>query len=340
LIQRPGWLPSFHHSRRGLAVVLALVAGIGLVTIAGAPTRAPGFARAGPARMGPAAPAGDLDGEGIPALPLILSAAPGPTVTIPILVYHFIRVNPLANDRTGHMLSVTPSAFAAQLAYLKSQGVRCLSPGEVFESLRTGRQPQGRVAMLTFDDGFEDFATVAAPMLAAARCTATSYVVTGFIGKPGYMSADQVRGVEEMGMSIGAHTVHHVPLALTAPATRVAEILGSKLGLETLLGHPVLDFAYPYGSYNPDVEAAVRAAGFRTAMTTVGSIIQPVSDRFALRRIHVNGDQSLSDFASSLVTVPPSRSNPPPRAAPGRAPIRRPSRPNHAAVVATPPRKA
>ena len=43
--------------------------------------------------------------------------------------------------------------------------------------------------------------------------TAVAYVVSGFVGRPGYMSAGQVVAADRAGIEIGSHTVDHANLA-------------------------------------------------------------------------------------------------------------------------------
>jgi hypothetical protein len=45
-----------------------------------------------------------------------------PSVAVPILMYHHVRVNPNPRDALGFDLSVTPSDFRAQMDYLASAG--------------------------------------------------------------------------------------------------------------------------------------------------------------------------------------------------------------------------
>jgi hypothetical protein len=80
------------------------------------------------------------------------------------------------------------------------------------------------------------------------------------------------------------------------------ELVDSKLSLEHLLGHPVVDFAYPSGKFNAQVVAAVQQAGYDTAVTTLDSLNHSAADRFVWTRIRVGGGESLADFAHSLGT--------------------------------------
>jgi peptidoglycan/xylan/chitin deacetylase (PgdA/CDA1 family) len=103
--------------------------------------------------------------------------------------------------------------------------------------------------------------------------------------------------VDAAGMVIGSHTVHHVNLATMPLPLALAEIEGGKAALEQLLGHPVLDFAYPYGGLNAAVEQLVMQAGFRDAASTMGGDAQTLAARFELRRTELGGAPSLAAFA-------------------------------------------
>ncbi|MDN5849591.1 MAG: polysaccharide deacetylase family protein [Nitrococcus sp.] len=86
------------------------------------------------------------------------------------------------------------------------------------------------------------------------------------------MSREQVRGLHQAGMEIGAHTVHHPILKQLAPAAARAEIEQSKHALEAILGEPVRLFAYPNGKagqdFGPEHAAMVAELGFEAAVTT------------------------------------------------------------------------
>jgi peptidoglycan/xylan/chitin deacetylase (PgdA/CDA1 family) len=165
------------------------------------------------------------------------------------------------------------------------------------DALQGKRALPPRPIVLTFDDGYADFATVVEPVLARYGFVATDFVVSGFVGRARYMTAAQVRQMDADGMVIGAHTVHHVDLAAVPAQVAGEEIVNSKSALEKLLGHQVLDFAYPYGAFNPAVAQLVEQAGFRDAVTTMGGDQQTLPGRFQLRRTEMGGAPSLATFA-------------------------------------------
>src|SRR5204862_6900954 len=89
----------------------------------------------------------------------VVAAAASPsigyTARVPILMYHYVRLNPIPYDRVGAYLSVTPKAFAQQMAYLVSGGYTTVTLDDVIHAVLTGKALPQRPAGLTFDDGYE-----------------------------------------------------------------------------------------------------------------------------------------------------------------------------------------
>jgi peptidoglycan/xylan/chitin deacetylase (PgdA/CDA1 family) len=223
---------------------------------------------------------------------------------VPILMYHYVRVNPIHWDRLGFSLSVTPADFARQLDLLRSTGFHSISLGQLMDAIEHGATLPAHPVVLTFDDGYSDFADVAVPQLLAHGFTATDFVVSGFVGHSGYMSAAQVVAVHRLGMTIGAHTIHHANLAITAPWLAQIEIAQSRRDLEQLIGVPVTDFAYPSGKFDSAVLAMVAAAGYRDAVTTIEGVASDAGHRLLLPRVRVSGGEMFADFAKALGILP------------------------------------
>lgn len=299
-------------SAAAVLLVLALPVAAGIVEF-GASSAPPAAARHTPTPQGRAAPStGEMnDGSVQPPseLPPTANAEPaaavrpaGAAIEVPILTYHWIRVNPVPSDQLGFHLSVTPDNLAQQMAFLHYAGVHPITLAEAMSALQTGKPLPSRPVILTFDDGYGDFASRATPILRQYGFVATDYVVSGFIGRPAYMTAEQVHEVEAAGMVIGCHTVNHLDLAGIPLSVAATQIKVSHQQLEQLLGHPVLDFAYPYGAYDAAVEKLVLADGFRDAVTTSSGVWLQIGDRGAWPRLHVDGGDSLQSFAAKALT--------------------------------------
>lgn len=107
------------------------------------------------------------------------------------------------------------------------------------------------------------------------------------------LSWSEVRKMEESGwISFGAHTLHHPVLAcLRDPAEIELEVGACRTVLEQQLGHPVRTFAYPIGRPEHIGDhglAAVRAAPYEAAVTTLPGINTPRTNPYLLRRVSGN----------------------------------------------------
>jgi peptidoglycan/xylan/chitin deacetylase (PgdA/CDA1 family) len=238
----------------------------------------------------------------IARLPDALAPGPG-SMNVPILTYHYIRVNTDRNDRMGFALSVTPSDFAAQMDWLAQNGYHTITTEDLYTYLnRYGGLPSKPV-ILTFDDGYADFYTTALPILRSHGFVAVSYVVSGFVGWPGYMTSAQVREADRSGMEIGSHTVNHPNLANLSAGAVHTQIVESKDSLEQVVGHPVVSFCYPSGKYTSAVAAAVAAAGFHDATTTRYGYSYTLANRYVWSRLRVSGGEPLDQFAAAVRTA-------------------------------------
>lgn len=261
----------------------------------------------------------------------------GPTTYVPILLYHYIRVNPNPRDTVGFGLSTPPAMFRLQMQYLADHGFHVISLHQAVVAIKSHTPLPSRPVVLTFDDGYADFYTAAVPIMLSHGFTATDFVISGKMGQWSFMTPSQVVAADSLGFTIGAHTVDHVALAAQSLSRASWEIKTSKVTLEGLLGHKVLDFAYPYGSFDAYDEAQAQSDGFETAVSTLYGTVHTPGQLFYLSRMRIGGGLPLSYFArvvggpaptaSELVGVPTASpsSSPKPLATPLPSPSPSPS---------------
>jgi peptidoglycan/xylan/chitin deacetylase (PgdA/CDA1 family) len=215
-------------------------------------------------------------------------AQPGVTVaSAPILMYHYVRAVDQGADPLGWELSVAPELLDQQMAALTQQGFTGVRMDVLARCMRGEPACPPRPVALTFDDGYEDAYTAALPVLQRYGFTATFYIVSGFVGQPGYMSWEQLAALRDAGMEIGAHSVSHPDLTSLDPLELGRQVAEPKAELEARLGVPVVSFCYPAGRYSGAVVEAVRAAGYESATTTRWD--NDYSDPLALPRRRVSG---------------------------------------------------
>lgn len=230
---------------------------------------------------------------------------------LPILMYHNIAHAP-ADLRVYRSLYVSPGKFARQMRLLQLLGYTGLSMSAALPYLRGQRQ--GRVVVITLDDGYVDNLDAALPVLQKFGFSATTYVVSGSIGrfnewdaerlgvrKP-LMSAAELRRWNDAGMEIGAHTRTHPRLTGCNDAALREEIHGCKKDLEDRLGSAVTQFCYPYGDADDRVATVVREAGYEAATTTRRGRAVAGADLWRLPRVQIARHHLLPQFAARVLT--------------------------------------
>jgi peptidoglycan/xylan/chitin deacetylase (PgdA/CDA1 family) len=216
-------------------------------------------------------------------------------------MYHHVAAHAAAGPY-GLALTVTPREFDAQLRLLRQRGCAAVGVTELVRDVQMNRVRACEVA-LTFDDGYDDAATEAAPLLQRHGDVATFFVTTGFLGTSGHLSKSQVRSLAQQGMEIGAHTVTHADLTTLSAAQASDEVGRSRRSLQGLTNQPIAAFAYPAGRYNAVAETAVRDAGFSLAVSTDAGRLTSAAlarDMYALPRFRIlrKGGEAL--IASAL----------------------------------------
>ena len=124
--------------------------------------------------------------------------APLPTFrgAVPVLTYHGISADP------GSPYTITPQAFAEQMAMLEQAGFHTISAEQY------ARYPGGsakdlpsRPILVTFDDGRLDSYRYADPILHRLGFRATAFVITSVVDRknPFYMRWDELRTMRDSG---------------------------------------------------------------------------------------------------------------------------------------------
>lgn len=247
----------------------------------------------------------------------IMDRPRGPGSTrVPILLYHAVT------DTPGEHIapfSVSPREFERQLDKVLAAGYRCVSFGEYMRRRTTadgnGSAAGERIAVLTFDDGFADFAEAALPAMRARGLPSTLYVTTGWLAdaprrEPGpsdrMLSWSQLPELVEQGVELGAHSHSH-PHMDTVPTSAVLdELRRPKELLEDALGAPVRTFAYPHGYHGPRVRRLTERAGYESAAAVRNSLTTPGDHPFSVSRLTVLRTTGPEEFSAWLSGAAPA----------------------------------
>lgn len=102
----------------------------------------------------------------------------------------------------------------AMLGHIAQDGARFVPLRELVDSLRTGDRLSGRPVAVTVDDGYRDFANLAAEVFGRAGCPVTVFLSTGFVDGTGWHWWDKVEwaarrsSVPTAEVTIGERTLH------------------------------------------------------------------------------------------------------------------------------------
>lgn len=209
---------------------------------------------------------------------------------VPLLMYHEVGDGP-------NSLYVREAELKAQVAELAAQGYKTVSLDQVERHFKSGEPLPEKPIVLTFDDGYASTFSRAAPILAAHGFTGTVFVITDFVGQPGYLTWDQVRQLAAAGWEVGSHTVSHPDLTKLSSKLLERQLTVSKTVLEEQLQRPVRAFCYPSGRQNAAVAAAVARAGYEVAVTTESGPATSQQSALLWRRLRVNRGESAQALA-------------------------------------------
>jgi peptidoglycan/xylan/chitin deacetylase (PgdA/CDA1 family) len=249
------------------------------------------------------------------ASPAMSPLPPIPAGAIPILYYHRVQEPPAGfamwpRERQGRFLAydVLPTAFAAQLDWLREHGYTTILPRDLAAHWDHGRPLPPRPVILTLDDGFRDWVTTVLPALRERQMVAEFYLTLDAIAS-GRISWREVRALARAGNGIGAHDVHHVQLVNlghgwpdASPARMWSEVHDIRAVIKARIGIAPDSMAYVGGGFNAPLERLVRQAGYTTARGIVRGIVQTVARRFELRVVRIGVRDDVADvLTGSLV---------------------------------------
>jgi len=213
------------------------------------------------------------------------------------LMYHDVI------EREAHQASGFPSADAALYKLEPDQFKRHLAVISdlvtdhpvLVTDLLADEAALARAWMITFDDGGLSSYTVIADQLEALGWRAHFFITTDYIGKPAFMTGEQIRELHRRGHIIGSHSCSHPLRFASLPQSELKrEWEESVRALSDLLGEPVRIGSVPGGQYSRQVAETAAAVGIKALFTS-----EPTT-----RRAEVEGCLVLGRYAVRRLTAP------------------------------------
>ena len=199
--------------------------------------------------------------------------------------------------------SFVGSGKLEEIKAMVDAGYYFLTPEEAYKALTENALPAKKVVWLTFDDGNEDFYTIAYPILKKYKAKATNNIITGFVkkGNAGNLTVKQMKEMMAHGMSFQSHTVNHPDLSVNDKATQKAELTDSIDFLEDKLNTKVNTIAYPSGRYNQTTLDLAKKT-YKLGLTTNEGLASAKDGLLSLNRVRILPTTTSKGLLSEIAT--------------------------------------
>jgi len=227
------------------------------------------------------------------------------------LCYHGVTERPNRDplDQTG--LHVNHQRFVSHLDFLQSN-YRIIPLADFLKGAHERRRLPPHSVVLTFDDGFRNFLTTAAPLLAKRHIPVTVFLITdkaekqeGSAGERWqkeddhrYLSWAEARQLKrQQNITFGSHTCSHPRLLGLSATEAERELRHSLRDLVAQLGVELPALSYPKGEYSNLLAAEARKVGYACAVTTDRGYNDTSDELFTLGRVLIGDDDNDAAFA-------------------------------------------
>lgn len=218
---------------------------------------------------------------------------------VPILCYHQIRDFRPKDSKIAKDYIVPIANFRAQMKMLADSGYHTILPDQLYAYLTTGAALPSKPVMLTFDDTDLDQYLIAEPEMKKYGFKGVFFIMTVSLGRPHYMSKEQVKALSDEGHVIGSHTWDHHMVTKYQAEDWVKQIEKPTKQLEAITGKPIKYFAYPFGVWNPTAVAQIKQRGFLAAFQLISKRDQQ-DPLFTIRRAIIPGTWSLATVNKTM----------------------------------------
>jgi peptidoglycan/xylan/chitin deacetylase (PgdA/CDA1 family) len=223
-------------------------------------------------------------------------------------MYHIIA------DKSPEQLDrwrTSPVVFEEQMRLLRRHGFYAITSAQYDWYRVQGEALPGRPVIITFDDGYRDFAETAWPILYRNDFTAEVFVVLDKIGGTSdwdrrfgpplpLMNWDEIGRLSAQGVAFGSHLATHRYADSLSSADLLDEALRSRLVLGKRLGSEICSMAAPSGGLDERAIRIFHDAGYSICYSTRWGTAALEQHSLNLPRIEVYGGMPLDQFASAV----------------------------------------
>lgn len=225
-------------------------------------------------------------------------------------MYHRLASSENYKDIRGieRIFTLSADRFDNQIAYLKSDGYRFVTPDEVRLFAAGELELPEKSVLITFDDGCLSVREYAFPILQQHGARATLFVTTDMEsqifkltdGTQRRLTDVELRAIDGDIINVQSHTVTHRPLSGLSDEQVEFELIGSRKYLMRLLSRRVNYLAIPGNWFDSRTMQMARKAGYKAVWCSNPGEVKPGSNLFSLPRLSIEGGMNLAQFRGSI----------------------------------------
>jgi len=209
----------------------------------------------------------------------------------PILCYHQIREWLPSDSKTAKDYIVPVEKFREQMKILAENGYHTILPDQLYDYLVNGTALPSKPVLLTYDDTRAEQFTIAREEMNKYGFKGVYFIMTVSLGRPGYMTREEVKQLSYEGNVIGSHTWNHSNVKKYTEKDWALQIDKPSQLLENITGKPIEYFAYPFGLWNKAAIEHIKERHFKAAFQ-LSEKRDEDDPLFTIRRIIVPGEWS------------------------------------------------
>jgi len=224
---------------------------------------------------------------------------------VPIICYHSVTSDAAPVKRDPHKQHIPLRLFLRHLDYLQTN-YNVVSLAEFVQARRNNLSLPDYSVVLTFDDGFEDFQSIAAPHLRQRKLPATVFIITDrafgrFVPEgESFLNWDQIRALAAAGIAIGSHSCSHLPLSELSLEEVTKELSESRALLESNVGRGPIPLSYPFGQTSEPISRMAQSLGFTCAIASDAGPNSKDASIYQLSRTVIASDDDVAPFAARV----------------------------------------
>jgi peptidoglycan/xylan/chitin deacetylase (PgdA/CDA1 family) len=224
---------------------------------------------------------------------------------VPILCYHSVIGSEHQISSDPHKQHIPLPLFLKHLDYLQKHH-QVLSLSEFQNARRENRPLADHAVVLTFDDGFQDFATVVAPHLKERSLPATVFIITdrasGNLPPNGenFLTWQEIRALANSGLEIGSHTCAHPRLPDLSLPDVMKELSESQAAVRMHTQQAEVALSYPFGQTSEQISRMANSAGYSCAIASDCGPNPHNVNLHALSRTVIASDDDVPSFAARV----------------------------------------